>query len=208
MEEVSERHRLSFEYVHKLLSEYRPYCDVSSIKSKSPLTILHYDYCLHYILSRYNLTSLVSPFSILELGCGYGFFVDFLTKLGYSEAVGIDIRKKAIRYARKFCINVELVDAFKLTERFETDSLDLILAINFFHRGLETRFNDVETLRQWVLTIMRQAYDALKQQGDFFCTSEISLDFAAIKKIGFKLKYNIEKCSFYSGYKQVLVFEK
>lgn len=70
---------------------------------------------------------------ILDLGCGYGLFIDACQKSGYQNISGMDFNAEAVEYAKKALglENVAEGDVFAYLERLPASSFDVIIAANF-----------------------------------------------------------------------------
>lgn len=67
---------------------------------------------------------------ILELGCGAGYFLEFMSKHGFSRIQGIDISTEQVQMARKRKLNVAEADVFEYLQKKDGD-FDAIIAIDF-----------------------------------------------------------------------------
>lgn len=70
---------------------------------------------------------------ILELGCGYGLFMQACRASGYENVSGVDSNSEAIEYAKKE-LGIERIicaDAFRYLEDQPDESFDVIIAANF-----------------------------------------------------------------------------
>jgi SAM-dependent methyltransferase len=66
---------------------------------------------------------------VLELGCGPGYFLEFLKTLGYKNVVGIDISREQLQLAREKGHRAFYADAFRFLKS-KHDSYSLILAVD------------------------------------------------------------------------------
>jgi len=87
-------------------------------------TINHYRYQYLPILNRFNKNA-----RILELGCGRGLFLKFLTNNGYNNVFGIDVSKEQINIAKTHNLNAEEIGVLEYFKR-NNEKFDLIFAID------------------------------------------------------------------------------
>lgn len=66
---------------------------------------------------------------ILEIGCGPGTFLEYLTQMGFSNAFGIDVSPEQIELAKKKGLNVGMADVFTFLED-SRECYDMIVAID------------------------------------------------------------------------------
>jgi SAM-dependent methyltransferase len=102
----------------------------------------------------------------VELGCGAGNNLEFLSDQGYSKIIGVDGSKSAIQYAKKKLINkkkIELVQADFAEISFE--NVDL-----FLDRGSITH-NKKEDIKKIFLNILSQLNPGGFFLSSMFCTS-------------------------------------
>jgi SAM-dependent methyltransferase len=91
--------------------------------------------------------------SCLELGCGYGSFLYFLRKMGYSNVYGVDSDPDQIRLARLLDLNAGIGDA--LSEIGKASGLGLVAAIDL-----------IEHLdKNTAVLILQEGYRALNYNG-------------------------------------------
>ncbi|MBI3004677.1 MAG: class I SAM-dependent methyltransferase [Ignavibacteriales bacterium] len=76
------------------------------------------------------LASCSSRDPILELGCGPGYFLEFLRAKGFTDAEGIDISTEQIRIATSQKLNASVQDAHKFLAR-KRNTYAAIVAIDF-----------------------------------------------------------------------------
>jgi len=74
--------------------------------------------------------------TILELGCGPGYMLEFLKRCGFRQVKGIDVSREQVQLARSRGSNAEVTDVFEyLNGRHE--AIDAIIALDFiehFHK--------------------------------------------------------------------------
>ena len=74
--------------------------------------------------------------TILELGCGPGYMLEFLTRCGFRQVKGIDVSSEQIEQAnRRGCV-AEVADVYEFLKD-KHDTFDVILALDFvehFHK--------------------------------------------------------------------------
>lgn len=107
--------------------------------------------------------------SILEIGCGDGAFVYFLSKMGFGNVTGIDVSEEQVSVGRNLDIpNLQVGDALEFLKS-KRESYDLILArdvIEHFDR------NDVFELVQKISIALRPSGKFIMQvpngEGFFF----------------------------------------
>lgn len=70
---------------------------------------------------------------VLELGCGYGLFMDACRENGYRNIFGVDFNAASVEYAKKELGlgNATQGDAFVYLDNQPDDSFDVIVAANF-----------------------------------------------------------------------------
>jgi 2-polyprenyl-3-methyl-5-hydroxy-6-metoxy-1,4-benzoquinol methylase len=92
--------------------------------------------------------------AILDVGCGYGCFLRFLSKRGYTNAAGVDVSAEQVELARKINQNVVEANALEFLEAHvsEFDLIVSIEVIEHFRKDEVVRFLDV-------------CYNALRPQG-------------------------------------------
>ncbi|MEW5760784.1 MAG: class I SAM-dependent methyltransferase [Candidatus Thermoplasmatota archaeon] len=92
---------------------------------------------------------------ILDVGCGMGHFLYYISKKGYKNFYGIDISKEQVDICKRYVTeNIELIDTFIfLKERKE--KYDLIVANDFIEHI---------TLEQ-ALEFVKLCFNALKENG-------------------------------------------
>ncbi|OGU30458.1 MAG: hypothetical protein A2057_06580 [Ignavibacteria bacterium GWA2_35_9] len=94
--------------------------------------------------------------SILEIGCGRGFFLEFLRNQGYENLQGIDISEEQIKIASSKKLNVDVADALQYLQ-MNKSSFDIILALDFVEH-----FNKEE-----ITSIVRGVFEHLNKGGIF-----------------------------------------
>lgn len=79
-----------------------------------------------------NIIRLIEGEKVLEVGCGYGFLTDILTKRGY-DSYGIDIDDESIEIGHTLYpqANLRVADAYKLP--FEDSSFDTVIFHEVIH---------------------------------------------------------------------------
>lgn len=96
---------------------------------------------------------------IIDIGCGNGGFVYWLSELGYKNVEGIDMSGEQIEIAGKLGIkNVQQADIKKFLKN-KREFYDIIFA-----RDVIEHFNKEE-----ILDILNIVYKSLKQNGKFVC---------------------------------------
>lgn len=88
----------------------------------------HWAWCEHKYLPILN--QLRRDDSILELGCGAGYMMEFLRKRGFSKVQGIDISEEQVSLARKRGLDANVEDALLFLES-KSESYDAIIALDF-----------------------------------------------------------------------------
>jgi len=91
---------------------------------------------------------------VLELGCGPGYFLEFLRDQGFTQAEGIDISPEQIQIAKSQNLKVSVADARKFLSRKKL-AYNAIVAIDFIEH-----FSKEE-----LLTLFPLICKALKQRG-------------------------------------------
>lgn len=92
--------------------------------------------------------------SILEIGCGPGYLMEYLTNFGFKDVVGIDLSEEQINVARSRGLNAKNADAIDYLSEI-TNKYDIIIAIDF-----------IEHLhREEILELFRYVQLALRTDG-------------------------------------------
>lgn len=112
----------------------------SDLKSQAD----HYKAKLLPHLERFN-----SEASILELGCGPGYLLDFLLKNGFNNLIGIDISSEQIQIATQRGLNVIETDVIKFLE-LSDKKWNIIFAFDFVEH-----FNKEELVKLFKLINLR-----------------------------------------------------
>lgn len=98
---------------------------------------------------------------ILDVGCGFGFAIYALKKLGYKNVRGIDIAPEMVKVGKKLGLEIELVeDSIAYLSNFP-ENFDVILAFDV----LEHVPKDKQ------LDFVRALYNALKRPGTLILTT-------------------------------------
>lgn len=104
---------------------------VSTFKRESTLVgdalSSHWKWCDARLLPL--LARLPKSARILELGCGPGYFLEYLRNHGYTAARGIDISEEQVGMAREKRLAAEVGDVFEALER-SAGSLDAVVGID------------------------------------------------------------------------------
>jgi 2-polyprenyl-3-methyl-5-hydroxy-6-metoxy-1,4-benzoquinol methylase len=96
---------------------------------------------------------------IVDLGCGYGEFLSFLEKMGYTNTFGVDLDPIGLEIARGRGVkNVKQADAI-LALRESQREFDVISAIDVLEHVPKVK----------VLEFLRTVYGALRPGGSFLC---------------------------------------
>lgn len=91
---------------------------------------------------------------ILEIGCGPGFFLEYLQKRGFTNTLGIDFSAEQIAYAEKRGVKAITGDALEYLKS-QTGSYDIIIAFDFIEH-----FSKDE-----LITLSRDIFKALAPGG-------------------------------------------
>jgi len=89
--------------------------------------LAYWEWCKHKYLPI--LERLGADARILELGCGPGHMVEFLTRSGFTRVSGIDVSEEQIEMAKKRGINAQVIEASEMLSGTE-NSWDAIIAID------------------------------------------------------------------------------
>jgi 2-polyprenyl-3-methyl-5-hydroxy-6-metoxy-1,4-benzoquinol methylase len=92
--------------------------------------------------------------AILVISCGPGYFVDLLTKHGYSNVLGIDSCAEKVKYATERNLNCHVEEAFPFLEN-KQDSFDVIFC--------EQEINHLT--KDEILIFLQLCYKSLKRHG-------------------------------------------
>ncbi|OLE51008.1 MAG: hypothetical protein AUG51_24880 [Acidobacteria bacterium 13_1_20CM_3_53_8] len=117
--------------------------DVNALES-------HWAWCEHKYIPTFN--RLRRDDSMLELGCGAGYMMEFLRRHGFSQVQGIDISEEQVGLARKKGLNAQVADALLFLES-KSECYDAILALDFIEH-----FTRDELMR--LLPLINQALKA------------------------------------------------
>jgi len=115
--------------IRRTLLDYQNYCRTlkNRLGGSNPYeNVEHYSIALHQLPEN-------SDTSILDVGCGPGYFLKFLESLGYVNLHGIDIHSQK-NWSDSDKINFVCADARHSTRFLKPQSFDLILALNLFHK--------------------------------------------------------------------------
>jgi 2-polyprenyl-3-methyl-5-hydroxy-6-metoxy-1,4-benzoquinol methylase len=92
--------------------------------------------------------------AILVISCGPGYFVDLLTKHGYSNVVGIDSCPEKVKYATERNLNCQVEEAFPFLEN-KQDHFDVIFC--------EQEINHLT--KDEILIFLQLCRDSLRRHG-------------------------------------------
>ncbi|MCS7053689.1 MAG: class I SAM-dependent methyltransferase [Ignavibacterium sp.] len=85
----------------------------------------HYDYKIYPLIKGFDKSS-----NILELGCGPGYLINYLSSKGFNKIKGIDISKEQIQIAKAANYDVMEIDVFEFFKN-NNEKYDLIFAFDF-----------------------------------------------------------------------------
>ncbi|MHC4757358.1 MAG: class I SAM-dependent methyltransferase [Planctomycetota bacterium] len=91
---------------------------------------------------------------ILEVGCGPGYFMEFLENQGFSNVKGIDISAEQVELARKRGFNAEIADVFEYLQD-KKDVFKVITAFDFIEHFTKDE----------LMELLPLLYNALKEKG-------------------------------------------
>lgn len=91
---------------------------------------------------------------ILEIGCGPGFFLDYLENRGYKNALGIDFSEEQIQFAVKRGVNAKTGNALDYLKE-HTGAFDVIIAFDFIEHFTKDE----------LISLSRDIFAALKPCG-------------------------------------------
>ncbi len=100
----------------------------------------HYDYKIYPIIKNYNKSA-----SILELGCGPGYLLNYLRMKGFENSLGIDISSEQIEIATLKGNNVVEGDAIDFL-RNSQNSFDMIFAFDFIEHFTKDELLEIAKL--------------------------------------------------------------
>lgn len=92
--------------------------------------------------------------AILELGCGPGYFLEFLKEQGFTNAKGVDISKEQVEVARQRGVDAKVADIFEFLDSSQ-DNFDVIIAIDFIEHFT----------REELLRLFSKIYQMLNDNG-------------------------------------------
>lgn len=93
---------------------------------------------------------------ILDIGCGYGYFLYFLKNERYTNFLGIDLSKTELSFCKSFTENVKLADAFEFLK--ENKNYDLIV-VNHMLEHLK---------KEDLMVFLKLVKESLKEGGELF----------------------------------------
>jgi 2-polyprenyl-3-methyl-5-hydroxy-6-metoxy-1,4-benzoquinol methylase len=134
---------MSKNYREILYSSY--HTSFNSIISSADERILnslfaHYDYKIFPIINRYNKSS-----SILELGCGPGYLLQYLETKGFNNCQGIDISPEQIEIAKSKGYEVLQGDAIEFLKTTQK-TFDIIFAFDFIEHFTKDELIELTSL--------------------------------------------------------------
>src|ERR1044071_10413792 len=91
---------------------------------------------------------------ILAISCGFGYFVNLLTKEGYVNVVGIDSDQEKVRYAEKRNLNCKVAAAFPFLQN-ALNQYDVIFC--------EQELNHLT--KEEILVFLKLCWNSLKPDG-------------------------------------------
>ncbi len=91
---------------------------------------------------------------ILELGCGPGHLLAYLAKKGFKSVKGIDVSEEQVNLALKEGRQAEVAEVINYLKK-ETESIDLIMAIDFFEHFTKNE----------LIELIPLVYRSLKREG-------------------------------------------
>jgi 2-polyprenyl-3-methyl-5-hydroxy-6-metoxy-1,4-benzoquinol methylase len=100
------------------------------------------------------LKELKNSANILEIGCGPGYFLEFLKMAGFVKLQGIDISEEQIKIAQAKGLNVQNIDVFQYLE-YHSELFNAIIAIDFIEHFT----------KEEAMTLAKSLYKSLKKNG-------------------------------------------
>lgn len=147
------------------------------------------------IIKRQNVD--LSTSSVLDVGCGTGFYIDQWLKLGTNNLTGIDIAPIAISHLRhKFPqVHLEQLDIGKGISPLREGSMDIISAMDvLFHitddHDYQQAFNNMHTLlRENGILIFTENFlhGSTKRYQDYWTSRSLPMIKKAVKEAGFMI---------------------
>lgn len=140
------------DYRHKIYENYETKFNrvIDNVDKKSLISLYeHYKIKILPFLQQYD-----SQIRILELGCGPGYLIKFLTQNGFKNVVGIDISREQIALAKSKGFNVFLADVFDYLRK-KTNKWNMVFALDFIEH-----FSKDE-----LFEMLKLIYDSLEEQG-------------------------------------------
>lgn len=85
---------------------------------------------------------------ILDLGCGSGFFIKELTKMGAKKVIGLDISKKLIEIAKKENPKIDFYVGSALKTPFKKNEFDVVVSSLMVHyiKNLNKLFGEISRI--------------------------------------------------------------
>lgn len=80
---------------------------------------------------------------ILEIGCGYGSFGYFIQNAGYENYLGIDGSEEQVSEAKRLGINIILGNLVEYLQKQDSNSLDLLIAIDVIEHFKKEELSDL-----------------------------------------------------------------
>ncbi len=135
------------------MNKYSNYSKTQALRDSTPLTTL-IDWKRRYF--RHNFLKRIPSdrkARILDLGCGYGVYLDELRKLHYDSTEGVDISEDQIEHARGIFGLGEVTCADAITHLEEKkNTYDCILAIDILEH---LTYDDLITLAKLIFRSLR-----------------------------------------------------
>ena len=99
------------------------------------LLVNAYKLCLQELIQPLSVTS------VLEVGCGEGYIVEFAIKINRISIIGTDLDPEIVSEARRRCPSADFVVADGLSLPYRNNSFDLVLACEVLeHVGFPENF--------------------------------------------------------------------
>ena len=122
----------------------------------------------HYIFWKRKLKRLVKNGMLLDIGCGKGFFLEYMAK--FYSVLGTDVSKYAVLESKKLLGNIPLCVADATSLCFKKDKFDIVTAFDIIEHITNPK------------NMLNECHSVLKQNGLIVLTTPNT------KSIGRKLK--------------------
>lgn len=128
---------------------------------------------IHTVLINYYGIKGLTGKNILEIGASWGPYMHFLQEKYHVNAFGLDINKKAVRYAKRGGLKFFAGDASKIGLR--DNSVDILISRNFLDYSY-LDFCQVNKDPVFIENVLNEVHRVLKPGGRFFSHFEDKIE--------------------------------